>query len=158
MSEISARYDRGSLEENGTRKFPSPDDILQACYGVIDAHKEALSRGKLTQAKKCQEILKKYKEQITSPEILGEILNYQRTKFGELVQLREQTELGQSRKEVESQIEEKNEAYRAKIMSMHKLKRRHIQGRKETQGIVAELLKELEKPKLTIQLEEKSLT
>ena len=118
MSEVSARYDRGSSDGNGQGSLPNPDDILQACYGVIDAHKEALSRGKLTQAKKCQEILGKYKEQINSQELLDEIRNYQIKKFGELAQLREQSEQGQTRQEIEEKREENNNINMKKLMTI----------------------------------------
>ena len=57
MQELSAKYDRKDDEIRGEKQI-QPDDILQYCYGAIDAQKEALSRGKITQARKCQEILK----------------------------------------------------------------------------------------------------
>lgn len=69
-----------------------PDDILQACYGAVDAQKEALSRGKIVQAAKCQEILKKYMQQIDSPDIIGLVVNYKREKFAELVRTRDEVE------------------------------------------------------------------
>ena len=64
---------------------------MQACYGDIDAQKEALSKGRITQALRCQEQLKKYMEQLGETG-RAEIINYKREKFAELMQSREQLE------------------------------------------------------------------
>ena len=61
MAEVDAKYDRKD-DDNGIQNEIDPDDNLKACYGAIDAQKEALSRGKITQALRCQEQLKKYKQ------------------------------------------------------------------------------------------------
>ena len=68
-----------------------PDDFLQACYGAVDAQKEALSKGRIAQAIRCQEQLKKYKEQLDDAG-RKEVTNYKREKFAELMQTREQLE------------------------------------------------------------------
>ena len=91
MQEISAKYDRKDDElepENGGK----PDNILQACYGAIDAQKEALSRGKITQARKCQQILKQYMQKIDLENYRELITNYKREKFAELVKSRDELE------------------------------------------------------------------
>ena len=91
MQEISAKYDRKDEDmepENGSK----PDNILQACYGAIDAQKEALSRGKITQATKCQQILKQYMQKIELENYRELILNYKREKFAELMKSRDELE------------------------------------------------------------------
>ena len=58
MQEVNARYN-GVNPEDMKPGQQVPDDILQACYGAIDAQKEALSKGRITQALRCQEQFKK---------------------------------------------------------------------------------------------------
>lgn len=55
-----------------------------ACYGVIDVQKDVLSKGKIKKAIKCQEILKQYIEELDSEEYRKLIVNYKRSKLGEL--------------------------------------------------------------------------
>lgn len=92
MQEVEAKYDGKDLEDmkHGEQLEPN-DDILQACYGAIDAQKEALLKGRITQALRCQEQLKKYKQELDE---IGrqEVTNYKREKFAELMQTREQVE------------------------------------------------------------------
>lgn len=91
MSEIEARYDRND-DNMRLGKSTGPDSILEACYGAVDAQKEALSHGKIGQATKCQEILKSYMQQIDSLDVIGLIINYKREKFAELVRTRDEVE------------------------------------------------------------------
>ena len=91
MQEVSAKYDRKD-DDMGEQKEIQPDDMLQACYGAIDAQKEALSRGKITQARKCQEILKQYMQKIDIENYRDLIINYKREKFAELVKSRDELE------------------------------------------------------------------
>ena len=91
MQEVSAKYDRKD-NEFGPEKEAEPDDILQKCYGAIDAQKEALSRGKITQARKCQEILLQYMNGIDLENYHDLIINYKREKFAELVRARDEVE------------------------------------------------------------------
>ena len=91
MSEVEARYDRND-DNMGLGHSTGPDDILQACYGAVDAQQEALSRGKIGQAIKCQEILKDYIQQIDSPDVMGLVINYKRERFAELVRTRDEVE------------------------------------------------------------------
>ena len=68
MSEVDAKYDDKKIfDNNANGEQHDPDEILQACYGAIDAQKEALSKGKLSQALRCQEQLKKYMESVDLP-------------------------------------------------------------------------------------------
>lgn len=91
MQEVEAKYDGKNPEDMNQGEQPQPNDILQACYGAIDAQKEAISKGKITQAIRCQEQLKKYKQELDE---VGreEVTNYKREKFAELMQTREQLE------------------------------------------------------------------
>ena len=91
MQEVSAKYDRKD-DDMGEQKEIQPDDMLQACYGAIDAQKEALSRGKITQARKCQEILKQYMQKVDLENYRDLIINYKREKFAELVKSRDELE------------------------------------------------------------------
>ena len=91
MQEVEARYNGENHEENNQEKQPEQDNILQSCYGAIDAQKEALSKGRITQALRCQEQLKRYKEKLND-ELCKEVTNYKREKFAELMQSREQLE------------------------------------------------------------------
>lgn len=91
MSEVNAKYNKKDLGNNQQGKNYEPDEILQACYGAIDAEKEALSRGRITQALRCQEQLKKYIKELDQ-EAHREVINYKREKFAELMQSREQVE------------------------------------------------------------------
>lgn len=124
MDEIDKRYGNGGEHE--------PDDILQKCYGAIDAQKEAISKGRIAQAIRCQEQLKKYKEQLDEAGC-KEVTNYKREKFAELMQTREQ---------VEEQIKSWNNA----MKGMYKIK--HVEKRtKAMQTIQKAQNKELQKDK-----------
>ena len=88
MEEVSAKYDKKDIKsEQGNPN--SVDNRLQACYGAVDSQKEALSRGKIKQAKKCQEVLKQYLDEIDSMSSRELVINYKREKFGELIRDRE---------------------------------------------------------------------
>ena len=106
MSEVNARYNGESPEDMKQEQGPEFDGLLQACYGAVDAQKEALSKGRITQALRCQEQLKKYMQELDEIEY-NEILNYKREKFAELMQSREQ---------VDAQVE----SWSDKLKAMHK--------------------------------------
>ena len=117
MQEVEAKYDGKNPEDMKHGEQPEPnDDILQACYGAIDAQKEALSKGRITQALRCQEQLKRYKQKLDE---VGcqEVTNYKREKFAELMQTREQ-------------IEEQIKSWNNTMKGMYKI--RHVGKRKET--------------------------
>ena len=121
MAEVDAKYDR--KDDNGTENEMDPDDNLKACYGAIDAQKEALSRGKITQALRCQEQLKKYKQKL-NPDEYQVMLNYKREKFAELMQTREQ-------------VEEQTKLWNSRFKGMYKIK--HTQERQQTLEAISEL-------------------
>jgi len=91
MQEVADRYDGKPVKDMGEGNKPEPNEFLQACYGAIDAQKEALSKGRITQAIRCQEQLKKYIQKL-NPDEYQEVLKYKREKFAELMQTREQVE------------------------------------------------------------------
>ena len=88
MEEVSAKYDKKDIK-NEPRDPKFLDNGLLACYGAIDAQQKALSQGKISQARKCQDILKQYMNEIDSTEFRKLIINYKREKFGELVRDRQ---------------------------------------------------------------------
>ena len=88
MEEVSAKYDKKDMK-NEPRDPKFLDNGLLACYGAIDAQQKALSQGKISQAKRCQNILKQYMKEIDSIECRKLIINYKREKFGELIRDRE---------------------------------------------------------------------
>lgn len=101
MQEVSAKYDKKDIKnEQGNPN--SVDNELQACYGAIDAQKEALSHGKIKQAKKCQEILKQYLNELDSMSYRELVVNYKREKFGELIKDKDA-------------VQEKNEAWMSEM-------------------------------------------
>ena len=122
MAEVDAKYDRKD-DDNGIQNEIDPDDNLKACYGAIDAQKEALSRGKITQALRCQEQLKKYKQKL-NPDEYQVMLNYKREKFAELMQTREQ-------------VEEQTKLWNSRFKGMYKIK--HTQERQQTMETISEL-------------------
>ena len=91
MADVNDRYIPRSEEDNkGTQSL---DNLLKACYGAIDAEKEALSYGKIKQARRCQIQLQKYLEIMESQKYLDAtklqnygalIIEYKRRKFAEL--------------------------------------------------------------------------
>ena len=116
MQEISDKYDRKDEDiqpENGGK----PDKFLQACYGAIDAQKEALSHGKITQARKCQQILKQYMQKIDLDNYNELIINYKREKFAELMK---------SRDELENKNDEWNKIMRAFYKEDHVSERQKV--------------------------------
>lgn len=115
MQEVEAKYDGKNPEDMKHGEQPEPNDILQACYGAIDAQKEALSKGKITQAIRCQEQLKRYKQKLDEAGC-QEVTNYKREKFAELMQTREQ-------------VEEQLKAWNNTMKGMYKIK--HVGKRKE---------------------------
>ncbi len=92
------------------------DDTLQECYVIIDEQKEALSKGRITQALRSQKQLEIYKQKLDSADY-KEVTNYKREKFAELMQTREQ-------------IEEKLRVWKSNMRGMYKIK--HVGKRKET--------------------------
>ena len=131
MSEVSEKYDNNNFEQDEQGKKNEPDKILQACYGAVDAEIEALSKGRITQAIRCQEQLKKYREQLddTNNE---EIKNYKREKLAELGITREQ-------------VEERIESWTNQMKGMFKIK--HVTQRE----CIAREITELDgKGKITI--------
>lgn len=92
------------------------DDVLQTCYESIDAQKEAISKGKITQALRCQEQLKKYMRELDEAR-RKEVTNYKREKFAELMQTREQ-------------VEEQVKSWKNNMKGMYKIE--HAEKRKET--------------------------
>lgn len=91
MSEVNARYNGENPDDMNQGKQSKPEDIIQACYGAVDAQKEALSRGRISQALRCQEQLRKYIQKLGEKEY-SEVINYKREKFAELMRSREQVE------------------------------------------------------------------
>lgn len=91
MAEVSAKYDKKDMK-NEPRDPQFLNNGLLACYGAIDAQQKALSHGKISQAKKCQDILKQYMKEIDSIEFRMLIINYKREKFGELIRNREEVQ------------------------------------------------------------------
>ena len=91
MSEIISKYEPESKDVNqGTQ---SPDELVKACYGAIDAETTALSCGRIKQARRCQTESQKYLEMMKSQKYLDPIklqkyealiTEYRRRKFGEL--------------------------------------------------------------------------
>lgn len=139
MQEVSAKYDRIDTNDMGDGNKTEPDDILQACYGAIDAQKEALSRGKITQARKCQEILIKYMQGIELESYRELIINYKREKFAELVRVR-------------NEVEEQNVAWSEMMKGFYKTK--HVM---ERQNIVDAITNVSEKNVAEANLEEEIL-
>lgn len=82
MSEVNAKY--GQRNNYGESQPKFVDDKLMACYGVIDVQKDVLSKGKIKKAIRCQEILKQYIEELESEEYKKLIVDYKRSKLGEL--------------------------------------------------------------------------
>ena len=138
MAEVDAKYDRKD-GDNGIKNEIDPEDNLKACYGAIDAQKEALSRGKITQALRCQEQLKKYKQNL-NPDEYQVMLNYKREKFAELMQTREQ-------------IEEQAKLWNGRFKGMYKIK--HTEERKKAMETISELQKG---KSITIEENEETIT
>ncbi len=89
MEEVSAKYDKKDMNNNESRDPKFLDNKLLACYGAIDAQQKALSQGKISQARRCQDILKQYMSEIDSIEFKKIIIDYKREKIGELIRDRE---------------------------------------------------------------------
>jgi len=130
MQEVADRYDGKPVKDMGEGNKPEPNEFLQACYGAIDAQKEAISTGRIAQAIRCQEQLKKYKERLDD---CGrkEVTNYKREKFAELMQTREQ---------IEEQIKSSNKV----MKGMYKIK--HVRKRIEATQIFENAKKEQVQP------------
>ena len=114
MQEVSDKYDGKPVKDMGEGNKLEPNEFLQACYGAIDAQKEALSKGRITQAIRCQEQLKKYM-QVLDESCCKEVTNYKREKFAELMQTREQ-------------VEEQIKSWKNAMKGMYKIK--HVSHRK----------------------------
>lgn len=138
MEDVETKYDGKDPEDMGRGEQPEPnDDILKACYGAIDAQKEALSKGRITQALRCQEQLKRYKQELDE---VGcqEVTNYKREKFAELMQTREQ-------------VEEQLKSWNNIMKGMYKIK--HVGKRKETMEKMLDFQKEAKQTSRDGQLE-----
>jgi len=128
MSEIDARYNGENPEDINQGEEHEPNNILQACYGAIDAQKEAISKGRIAQAIRCQDQLKKYKEQLDDSGC-KEITNYKREKFAELMQTREQ-------------LEEQIRIWNNTMKGMYKIK--HVKERKNVMEMVESIKEDIE--------------
>ena len=116
MADLSARYDgTGQQPGDSTEKGDEPnnDQLLKACSGAIDAQKEAISKGRIAQAIRCQEQLKRYKQGLDS-DICNEVTRYKREKFAEL---------GNSREVLEKKIK----SWENKMKGMYQIK--HVEKR-----------------------------
>ena len=122
MQEVELKYSGKDVNDMGTGE-QKPNEFLQACYGAIDAEKEALSMGKITQAIRCQEQLKKYMKQLDL-ETRKEVINYKREKFAELMQTRQQ-------------VEEQIETWNSLMKGFYKTK--DVHRRKNTNGLIQDL-------------------
>ena len=129
MQEVSDKYDGKPVKDMGNGSQPEQNEILQACYGAIDAQKEALSKGRITQAIRCQEQLKKYM-QILDESCFKEVTNYKREKFAELMQTREQ-------------LEEKIKSWTGTMKGMYKIK--NADARKDVMQTIQEVQNKSEK-------------
>ena len=129
MQEVSDKYDGKPVKDMGNGSLPEQNEILQACYGAIDAQKEALSKGRITQAIRCQEQLKKYM-QILDESCFKEVTNYKREKFAELMQTREQ-------------LEEKIKSWTGTMKGMYKIK--NADARKDVMQTIQEVQNKSEK-------------
>ena len=116
MQEVSDKYDGKPVKDMGEGSQPEPNKLLQSCYGAIDVQKEALSKGRITQAIRCQEQLKRYMQELDENG-RKEVTNYKREKFAELMQTREQ-------------VEEKIKTWQNTMKGMYKIK--HVRERKDT--------------------------
>ena len=125
MEEVSARYDKKDMNENGDSK--EPDNIIVSCYGAIDAQLAAMLSGKIGQAKKCQEILKQYLQEIEDKSLLEMITNYKREKFWELVRAKDE-------------VQAKNEEWMKKMKSF--CKPEDVQNRKNVTQEIDNLKRE----------------
>ena len=97
MKEISDKYDKKELKDED-RDPHLVDSRLLACYGNVDVQQKALECGKIGQARKCQQILEKYLDEIDIESYRELVNNYKREKFAELAMER-------------VAIEEKNQEY-----------------------------------------------
>lgn len=113
------------------------DDVLQTCYESIDAQMEAISKGKITQALRYQEQLRRYMQGLDEKGI-EEVTNYKRGKFAELMQTREQ-------------VEEQVKSWRNNMKGMYKIK--HAGKRKETMERMQNLQNKEKQPSREEQME-----
>ena len=126
MSEVYKKYGIDIKDDDKRQEGKQdPEDRLKACYGAIDAQKEALLYGRIVQALRCQEQLKKYKQELNSIE-LQEITIYKREKFAELMLTREQ-------------IEEQTKLWNNQFKGMYKIK--HTEKRKEAMNEILQQTK-----------------
>lgn len=103
MGEASAKYDNGDQPDNGTRGQHEPEDLLKRCQGAVDAKIDALSKGRITQALRCQDQLKQYLQDLDES-ARREIIDYQRSRIEVLVLMREE---GLTKSQVELKKEDK---------------------------------------------------
>lgn len=150
MSELSTKYDVNDKNNLGEEKQHEPDDILNKCRGAVDAEMDALSRGRITQSRKCQEQLKKYMEKLDTVR-RQDITNYKRDKLFVLGLTIEQ---GMTKKEVEEKIEEKNKSWNNNMKSMCKIK--HADKRRDVYGIIGKL--QNKERQISIESQEKMMT
>lgn len=124
MQEVEAKYDGKNPEDmKNEEQHGHGNEILQACYGAIDAQKEALSKGRITQALRCQEQLKRYQKELDEAGSV-EVVNYKREKFAELMQTRDQ-------------LEDQLKSWNTKMQGMYKVK--HVEKRKKAMDVIQNL-------------------
>ena len=128
MEEISAKFDYNVGNEGEAPK--TDNNMLQACYGAIDAQAEALSKGKIGQAIRCQQKLRECIEEIErtgqGQQLLELINKYKRERIGQLCITAEK-------------IKDSNLAWKDKIKSF--LRPADVESRKKIAEEIASLSK-----------------
>ena len=84
MEEVSAKYDKKELKEE-SQNPKNIDKRLLACYGNIDVQQKAISAGQIGKARKCQEMLEEYLNELNNESYREMTIKYKREKFAELV-------------------------------------------------------------------------
>lgn len=91
MQRMTARYGEEGFGDNGVGESPNNTDNdkdVEVCYGAIDAQKEAISKGRIGQAIRCQDKLKEYMARLDEASTKS-VIDYKRQRFAELGQSRE---------------------------------------------------------------------
>lgn len=137
MAEISAKYDAKTPQidkeqiENVEVRNRIFNEVLLACYGAIDAGKQALSVGRIKTALKCQQQLKKYLDIFEVHEdgkkMRELVITYKREKFGELAF---------SKEILEEKIAKWTNVFKSS------LKAEDVQKRNEITGVIIQAQKE----------------
>lgn len=130
MEDVSARYDKNELI-NEPKNTNDIDERLKACYGNVDVQHKALLAGKIGQAKKCQDILEQYLNEIDIDKYRECVKNYKREKFAELVMER-------------VAVQKKNEEY------VEYMKTCFFNGTAETRKEVSKKIEEIKTNKVTL--------